>query len=145
MPASGDWAPDANAVWPENPDNFCYTQEQGDLDAILIATGSEVGLAVEAAKQLTAQGRGIRVVSMPCAEVFTAQDADYREAVLPSAARARVAVEAAHPDYWHRFVGLDGGVVGIGRFGLSAPAGQVLEACGMTVERVVATVEEVLG
>ena len=124
---------------------YVLVAEQGDLDAILIATGSEVGLAVEAAKQLTAQGRGIRVVSMPCAEVFAAQDADYREAVLPSAARARVAVEAAHPDYWHRFVGLDGGVVGIGRFGLSAPAGQVLEACGMTVERVVATVEEVLG
>ncbi len=105
---------------------------------ILIATGSEVDLAMQAAVQL---GDGVRVVSMPCAEVFCAQNAEYREAVLPSAVRARVAIEAAHPDYWHKFVGLDGRVIGVHRFGESAPAGALFKEFGFTVEHVVAVVK----
>jgi len=117
---------------------------QGEPDAILIATGSEVGLAVAAAEQLTAAGKKIRIVSMPCAELFSAQDAEYRQQVLPIEVAARVAVEAAHEDYWYKFVGLDGRVVGMSTFGESAPGGELLNYFGFTVENVVATVEEVL-
>ena len=101
---------------------YVLVNEQGSLDAILIATGSEVSLAVEAAARLSGEGRGIRVVSMPCAEVFDAQEAGYREAVLPSEILARVAVEAGHTDFWYKYVGLDGRVVGMTSFGESAPA-----------------------
>ena len=110
-------------------------EERTALRAIIIATGSEVALAVAAAARLADDGIGVRVVSMPSTDVFLAQDAAYREAVIPSAIRARVAVEAAHPNYWYRFVGLDGAVVGIDRFGLSAPGAQVMEALGMTVDQ----------
>jgi transketolase len=113
-------------------------------DVILIATGSEVELAVEAAASLTAVGHQVRVVSMPCAERFVAQDAAYQASVLPDVVRARVAVEAAHPDYWSRFVGLDGEVVGIRRYGLSAPGGQAMVELGMTSANVVASAERVL-
>jgi transketolase len=106
---------------------------------ILIATGSEVALAVQAANQLTAEGIPVRVISMPCTEQFLAQDQTYRDNVLPPGIRARVAVEAAHPGYWYRFVGLDGDVVGIERFGLSAPGNEALVACGMTLDRIVET------
>ncbi|HRG50423.1 MAG TPA: transketolase [Pseudomonadales bacterium] len=109
----------------------------GTPKTILIATGSEVDLAMQAAAQL---GDGVRVVSMPCAEVFCAQNAEYREAVLPSAVRARVAIEAAHPDYWHKFVGLDGRIIGVHRFGESAPAGALFKEFGFTVEHVMAVV-----
>ena len=111
---------------------------------ILIATGSEVGLAMEAAQQLSLGelGDGVRVVSMPCAELFSAQNAAYREAVLPSAVRARLAIEAAHPDYWHKFVGLDGAVIGVHRFGESAPAGALFKEYGFTVEHVVAVAKK---
>jgi transketolase len=80
---------------------------------------------------------------MPCAEVFLAQDAAYRDAVLPPGCRARVAVEAGHPDYWRKFVGLDGAVVGIDRYGLSAPGDQAMAALGMTAESVVAAARRV--
>ena len=110
----------------------------GTPKTILIATGSEVDLAMQAAAQL---GDGVRVVSMPCAEVFCAQNAEYREAVLPSAVRARVAIEAAHPDYWHKFVGLDGRIIGVHRFGESAPAGALFKEFGFTVEHVMAVVD----
>jgi len=113
-------------------------------DAILIATGSEVGLAMAAAEQLTDGGKSVRVVSMPCAELFCAQDAGYRESVLPSDVLARVAVEASHVDYWYKFVGLDGRVVGMTTFGESAPAGDLMKHFGFTVENVVAAVEEVV-
>ena len=116
----------------------------GTPDAIIIATGSEVGLAVQAAEALTAKGKAIRVVSMPCAEAFDAQDAGYRESVLPSSVTARVAVEAGVPDYWLKYVGLNGAVVGINRFGESAPAGQLFKEFGFTVDNVVSTVESVL-
>ncbi len=119
---------------------YVLVEETAELQAIVIATGSEVALAVNAAKQLADEGIGVRVVSMPSTDTFLAQDAAYRESVIPASIRARVAVEAAHPDYWHRFVGLDGAVVGIDRFGLSAPGAQAMETLGMTVEHVVAAV-----
>jgi transketolase len=116
----------------------------GSPDAILIATGSEVQLAVAAAEQLTASGRQVRVVSMPCAEMFEQQDAAYREAVLPSDVLARVAVEALHADYWYKWVGLDGRVVGMTTFGESAPAEELMQHFGFTTENVVAVVEDAL-
>jgi len=123
---------------------YVLVPEQGALDAIVIATGSEVALAVEAAERLTALGKGIRVVSMPCAEVFEAQEAGYREAVLPSDVLARVAVEAAHTDFWFKYVGLDGRVVGMSSFGESAPAGDLFRHFGLTTDNVVAAIEDVI-
>ncbi|MEH6634993.1 MAG: transketolase [Halioglobus sp.] len=116
----------------------------GAPDAILIATGSEVQLAMSAAERLAAQGRQVRVVSMPCAEIFEQQDATYREAVLPSDVLARVAVEALHADYWYKYVGLDGRVVGMTTFGESAPASELMQHFGFTVDNVVAVVEDIL-
>ncbi|MEZ5509985.1 MAG: transketolase [Gammaproteobacteria bacterium] len=116
----------------------------GTADAIIIATGSEVELAVKAADALAAKGKNVAVVSMPSVDVFLQQDAAYRESVLPSAVRARVAVEAGIADYWNKFVGLDGAVVGMTSFGESAPADQLFKQFGFTVDNVVATVESVL-
>ncbi len=113
--------------------------------AILIATGSEVDLAMQAAEQLADKGILVRVVSMPCAEIFSAQDADYRDSVLPPSVRARVAVEALHADYWHKFVGLDGRVVGMTSFGESAPGDVLLKEFGFTVDNVVSNVLEIVG
>ncbi len=113
-------------------------------DAILIATGSEVGLAVAAAGKLADRGVQVRVVSMPSTDVFDAQDADYRESVLPAAVTARVAIEAGVTDCWWRYVGIHGRVVGIDRFGESAPAKVVFEHFGFTVDNVVKTTESVL-
>ncbi|MEN8429896.1 transketolase [Acinetobacter towneri] len=117
---------------------YVLAEEKGELKAIIIATGSEVGLAMEAYAQL----EGVRVVSMPCAEEFVKQDAAYREAVLPSHIRARVAVEAAHVDYWWKFVGLDGKVIGMTTYGESAPAKDLYQYFGITTEAVVAAVKE---
>ncbi len=116
----------------------------GKPDAILIATGSEVGLAMAAAERLAAAGKKLRVVSMPCAELFEQQEAAYREAVLPSDILARVAVEALHADYWYKYVGLDGRVLGMTTFGESAPAGDLMNHFGFTVDNLVSVVEEVL-
>ena len=120
-------------------------QDCTDPQAIIIATGSEVELAVSAADQLGKQGVRVRVVSMPCAEIFSAQDVDYRDSVLIPAVRARVAVEALHADYWHKFVGIDGRIVGMRSFGESAPGGVLMKEFGFTVENVVANVLESLG
>jgi transketolase len=120
-------------------------QDCTDPQAIIIATGSEVELAVSAANQLADQGIRARVVSMPCAEIFSAQDANYRDSVLTPEIRARVAVEALHADYWYKFVGLDGRVVGMRSFGESAPGGVLMKEFGFTVENVVANVMESLG
>jgi len=117
----------------------------GTPDVVLIATGSEVELAVAAADALAAEGTHARVVSMPCAERFLAQDGDYRESVLPAAQRRRVAVEAAHPDYWYRFVGLDGTVIGIDRYGMSAPGGQVMTELGITAQAVANAARDLVG
>ena len=114
-------------------------------DAIIIATGSEVNLAVKAKAELIKDGIDARVVSMPCIEDFESQSAKYKESVLPKAVRARVAVEAGATATWYKYVGLDGKVVGIDTFGASAPAGKLFEKYGFTVENVVAAVKEVTG
>ena len=114
------------------------------FQAILIATGSEVELAMEAARALAQQGTAVRVVSMPCTEVFDEQPLAYREGVLPAWCRARVAVEAATADYWRKYVGLDGEVVGMTSFGASAPAPQLFEHFGFTVAHVVDAVKRVI-
>ncbi|MBT8062220.1 MAG: transketolase, partial [Gammaproteobacteria bacterium] len=114
----------------------------GTPDAIIIATGSEVALATGAAEKLA--GKKIRIVSMPSTNVFDAQDEAYRESVLPSSVTARVAVEAAVTQGWYKYVGLNGKVVGIDRFGESAPAGQLFEHFGFTVDNVVKAVNSVL-
>ncbi|MDP6967881.1 MAG: transketolase [Gammaproteobacteria bacterium] len=116
----------------------------GAPEAIIIATGSEVGIAQAAAAQLTAQGRKVRVVSMPCTEAFERQDAAYQESVLPAAVTARVAVEAAHADYWYKYVGLQGRVVGMTDFGASAPANELFEMYGFTADNVAQQVNELL-
>lgn len=123
---------------------YVLREEQGELEAIVIATGSEVALAIDAAEKLSASGRGVRVVSMPCADVFERQDAVYREAVLPSHILARVAVEASHMDWWYKYVGLDGRVVGMSSFGESAPGPQLMKEFGFTVENVVDAIEDVI-
>ena len=112
----------------------------GTPDVIVIATGSEVGIAVEAAE---ASGKKVRVVSMPCTSVFDAQDADYKESVLPSSVTARVAVEAAVTDGWWKYVGSNGRVVGIDTFGESAPAGELFKLFGFTAENVGKAIDEV--
>ncbi len=112
--------------------------------AIIIATGSEVDLAVQSAQQLTDAGTPVRVVSMPCAEAFEAQSAEYKAAVLPASITARVAVEALHQDFWWKYVGLNGRVVGMSTFGESAPGGVLMEHFGFTQDNVVAAVNAVL-
>ena len=116
----------------------------GKPEAILIATGSEVGLAMEAQKLLAAKGKQVRVVSMPSTDTFDAQDAAYREAVLPKAVTKRVAVEAGVTDGWYKYVGLGGRVIGLNRFGESAPAGVLFKEFGFTADNVAKTVEEIL-
>ncbi|MFZ5561733.1 MAG: transketolase [Pseudomonadota bacterium] len=124
---------------------YVLVKENGPrLDAIIIATGSEIALAVEAQQQLTAEGKSVRVVSMPSTDVFMAQDTAYREAVLPCGVRRRVAVEASHVDYWWKFVGLDGRVIGMTTFGESAPAGKLFAHFGITTAAVVKAVNEIL-
>ncbi|MGE0373208.1 MAG: transketolase [Gammaproteobacteria bacterium] len=123
---------------------YVLRDSKGAPEAIIIATGSELDLAVKAAEQMNAKGRRVRVVSMPSADVFDRQDKAYRESVLPGACRARVAVEAGVTDYWRKYVGLDGAVVGLDRFGESAPAGALFKEFGFTVENVVKAVEAVL-
>ena len=112
--------------------------------AILIATGSEVEIARQAALTLTADGQPTRLVSMPCAEVFAVQPDHYQQQVLPKDRRVRVAVEAGHGDYWRKWVGLDGAVVSLDRFGESGPGPDVLAHFGFSAEHIVATVKELL-
>ena len=123
---------------------YILQDSDGTPDAIIIATGSEIALATGAAAQLAQAGKKVRVVSMPSVETFLAQDAAYRESVLPAAVTARVAVEAGVTAAWYQFVGLQGKVVGLDTFGESAPAGVLFKHFGFTVENVVAAVESVL-
>ena len=116
----------------------------GEPEAILIATGSEVALAVAAAEELAGQGCRVRVVSMPSTDTFEAQDQAYRDAVLPPQVEARVVIEAGSPDIWYKYVGFRGRIIGIDRFGESAPAGELFKYFGFTAERVAATVRELL-
>ncbi|MCG3825978.1 transketolase [Photobacterium damselae] len=116
----------------------------GKPELILIATGSEVELATEAHALLTAEGHKVRVVSMPATDVFDKQDAAYRESVLPSDVTARVAIEAGIADFWYKYVGFDGRIIGMTSFGESAPADQLFKLFGFTVENVVETAKELL-
>ncbi|MBE4576011.1 transketolase [Vibrio navarrensis] len=116
----------------------------GKPELILIATGSEVELAVKAAEQLTAEGKKVRVVSMPSTDAFDKQDAAYREAVLPSDVTARIAIEAGIADFWYKYVGFGGRIIGMTTFGESAPADQLFEMFGFTVENVVNTAKEII-
>ena len=117
---------------------------EGKPDVILIATGSEVGITVEAADKLAAGGTKVRVVSMPSTDVYDKQDTAYRESVLPKDVPARLAVEAGIADYWYKYVGLNGGVVGMTSFGESAPAEQLFKEFGFTVDNVVAKAQALL-
>jgi transketolase len=115
---------------------YILSDSVGIPEAILIATGSEVELAMDVQQALAAQGRRVRVVSMPSTNVFDAQEVAYRESVLPSAVSARVAVEAGVSDGWYKYVGITGCVIGIDRFGESAPAGVLFKTFGFTVEKI---------
>ena len=113
---------------------YVARKEEGELELIILASGSELSLALEAADKL---GQGVRVISMPCMERFDRQDSDYRESVLPKSFRSRMAVEAGVSDLWRKYVGLDGVVVGIDRFGISAPGDTVMSELGISVDNIV--------
>ncbi|WP_133139852.1 transketolase [Legionella genomosp. 1] len=127
-------APDASALISKGAYILSDCEEP---EIILLATGSEVQLALDAAEQARANGKRIRVVSMPCCERFLQQDEAYQEQVLPRHVRKRIAIEAAASGYWYRFIGLDGEVVGLERFGVSAPAAKAYEYLGLTVENII--------
>lgn len=116
----------------------------GEPQVILIGTGSEVELATTAAETLTADGINVRVVSMPCTDIFDAQDAAYKESVLPSSVVARVAIEAGSTSLWYKYVGLQGAVIGLDRFGESAPAKELFEYFGITAEKLAAAAKSIL-
>ncbi len=123
---------------------YVLKDSPGQPDIILIATGSEVGITMDAAQRLEDAGKAVRVVSMPSTSVFDQQELAYRQEVLPSAVTKRVAVEAAHVDFWHKYVGLDGSVVGMSTFGESAPGAALLEHFGITADAVVVASENLL-
>ena len=123
---------------------YCLFEPSASPDAILIATGSEVAICLSAARILAEEGTHVRVVSMPSADVFAEQDQSYQEELLPPSIKARVAVEAAHVDYWRKWVGLDGAVVGLTTFGESGPGGEVLDHFGFSADNVIKTVKGLL-
>jgi transketolase len=123
---------------------YVLRDSEGTPELILIATGSEVAVVMQAAETLSGNGRRVRVVSMPCVELFDQQDPAYRDAVLPPDVRARVAVESGATAGWYRYVGLDGAVIGLDRFGESAPGDALMKYFGFTVENVVGVAESVL-
>ena len=123
---------------------YILKEPENDLQGIIMATGSEVSLAMQAADILNREGFAVRVVSMPCVDIFLKQDSSYREYVLPSEIQVRLAVEAAHPDYWRKFVGLEGAVIGVDTYGKSAPGGSVMELFGLNKENVAFTMRNML-
>ena len=123
---------------------YILKDSEGTPEIILIATGSEVGITVEAADKLAAAGTKVRVVSLPSTDAFDKQDAAYRESVLPKAVAARVAVEAGIADYWYKYVGLNGAIVGMTTFGESAPADLLFKEFGFTVDNIVAKAQSLL-
>jgi transketolase len=123
---------------------YILLDSDGEPELILIATGSEVGLAMASARQLQADGRSVRVVSMPCAETFDEQSDSYRSHVLPTGDARRLAIEAGVADSWWRYVDGRGDVIGIARFGQSAPAAALFEEYGFTVEAVTAAARRLL-
>ena len=118
---------------------YIVSKEKGQLDGILIATGSELELAMKAQEALYQQGHDVRVVSMPSMELFDAQDEAYKEMILPSNIRKRVVIEMACDFGWHKYAGLDGKVISVNQFGASAPAAVVIEKYGFTVDHLVET------
>ena len=116
----------------------------GTPELILIATGSEVELAMKAEAELTAQGRQVRVVSIPSTDVFDAQDIEYKMSVLPFEVPARIAIEAGIVDFWYKYVGLDGRIIGMTSYGESAPAEELFPYFGFTVENILAAAEDLL-
>lgn len=116
----------------------------GQPELILIATGSEVSLAVEAAEKLAAEGKQVRVVSMPSTDTFDKQDAAYREAVLPAEVTKRIAIEAGIADFWYKYVGFGGKIIGMTSFGESAPADELFKLFGFSTDHVVKTAQELL-
>jgi len=123
---------------------YVLFESESELQVIIIATGTEVGIALEAAQQLAEQNVGVRLVSMPSAETFSMQSDDYREQVLPTAMRARLAVEAGTSDYWRKFVGIDGDVIGVDQFGASAPGPVLMKHYGFTVENIVQRAQKLI-
>jgi transketolase len=123
---------------------YVLSDSEGTPDLILIATGGELGLAQDAAAALREKGSNVRVVSLPSTDTFDAQSAAYKQEVLPLEVTNRVAIEAGIEDYWYKYVGLDGRIVGMSTFGESAPAGDLFKEFGFTVENVVATAAELL-
>lgn len=123
---------------------YAVVECEGTPDIILLATGSEVSLAVDAAKELTDKGKKVRVVSMVSTTTFDAQDESYKQSVLPADVTARVAIEAAASDFWYKYVGFDGRIIGMTTFGESAPGGALMEHFGFTVENAVTTALELL-
>ena len=123
---------------------YVLFESESELQVIIIATGTEVGIALEAAQQLAEKNIGVRLVSMPSAETFGMQSDDYREQVLPRAVRARLAVEAGTSDYWRKFVGIDGEVIGVDEFGASAPGPELMKYFGFTVENIVQRAENLI-
>jgi len=117
---------------------YILEDSNGSPDLILIASGTELELATKAAAQLRADGKNVRVVSMPCVELFEEQDAAYRESVLPASVRKRLVVEASSSFGWHKYAGFDGDTVSIDRYGASAPGPVLMEKFGFTVDNVVA-------
>lgn len=123
---------------------YIIGKEEKQCDAIIIASGSEVNLAMNAKTELLKKGIDVRVVSMPCQEIFDQQDEAYKQSVLPNDVRKRLSVEMASSFGWHKYVGLDGIVMSIDEFGRSAPANQVIESFGFTVDKVVENVEKLV-
>ena len=118
--------------------------EDDDFDAIIIASGSEVEIALDSKKILNEQGKKIRVVSMPCTELFEEQNTAYQEEVLPSTCRARVAIEAGATQSWYKYVGFEGKIIGLDRFGGSAPYKELYAKFGISSDNLVAKVNELL-
>ena len=135
---------DAAQIADINRGGYVLKDCAGEPELILISAGSEVGLAVQAYEKLTEQGRKVRVVSMPCTSVYEAQDAGYKQSVLPLQVSARIAIEASHADYWYKYVGLEGRVICMTTYGESAPAPALFEEFGFTLENILGQAEELL-
>ena len=135
---------DAGQIADINRGGYVLKDCAGEPELILISAGSEVGLAVQAYDKLTEQGRKVRVVSMPCTSVYEAQDAGYKQSVLPLQVSARIAIEASHADYWYKYVGLEGRVIGMTTYGESAPAPALFEEFGFTLENILGQADELL-
>jgi transketolase len=135
---------DAETIKQVERGGYVLVDCEGSPDLIMISTGSEVGLAVDAAKQLSTAGHQVRVVSMPSTDVFLAQDEAYQQSILPQEVNSRIAIEAASSNYWYQFIGSHGKVIGLDKFGASAPAKDVFKEFGFTVEHVVAVAQDLL-